>query len=106
MPTPVDNIAAVAPLEKATADRPLATQQAALQRWLESTGKAPSAPGKPAKHPSQPLTKSVRRLPPDEKVATLRDALAANGLAIVPSIHQLPAMHKVVRVEDLLHHEL
>ncbi|MEN9308923.1 MAG: hypothetical protein RL173_2855 [Fibrobacterota bacterium] len=104
MTSPVAIVAAKSPIEKATANRPLATQQAALQRWLESSAKAPSAPARftPPAHPH--ATKNVANLPANEKVATLRDALAANGLAIAPGIHHLPALHKVVRLEDLLRH--
>jgi hypothetical protein len=106
MPSPVAIVAAKTPLEEATASRPLATQQAALQRWLESSGAKLPAQSKPARANIGAPTNSVYKPAANEKVATLRDALAANGLAIAPGIHKLPALHKVVRLQDLLDHDI
>ncbi|MEK7392921.1 MAG: hypothetical protein AAB214_10180 [Fibrobacterota bacterium] len=106
MTSPVAIVAAKSPLEEATANRPLATQQAALQRWLESSAKAPSAPSRFAPPAIAHATKNAVNLPAHQKVATLRDALVANGLTIAPGIHQLPALHKVVRLQDLLDHDI
>lgn len=104
MPTSVDRFEATATSELTGSLRPLAKQQAALQRWLELNGATLSTPlsTRPGTHIQ---TEIVHKIPANEKVATLRNALAANGLAIAPGIHQLPALHKVVRVEDLLRTE-
>jgi len=101
----VQSIASAPAIDPASSTRPLAKQQAALLRWLESSERSPNAPAIPAKTPHLLQTKSVHKLPAPHKVSTLRDALATNGLAALPDpLHRFP-VQKVVRVQDLLRHE-
>lgn len=79
--------------------KPRARQEAALVRWLQSqANKAPNTQTFSVK--AHPLPPTVEPVPP--KVRTLREALTANGLAIVPDpLHRYPCT-KVSRVVDLL----
>lgn len=72
-------------------DRPVARQEAALVRWLQSQPAVASRPQPPADTAMA-----------QDKVRTLREALAAQGLTLLPDPLERYSVQKVVRVGDLL----
>lgn len=90
-------------LPQTTAPRPASRQAAELARWLEtkSVASAPSPALLPAGLRGAP-SRTQRLAAREDLVEPLREALAEQGLAILPDpLHRFPCA-KVVRVSDLL----
>lgn len=95
-------------LPQTTAPRPASRQAADLARWLETkTVTLAARPPAPAPRVSTvdapaPGSRTERPAARKDAVKPLREALAEQGLAILPDpLHRFPCA-KVVRVSDLL----
>lgn len=85
----------------ATAPRTASRQAADLARWLETKPVATQPAPRPADARAAP-SRTERLSAREDLVEPLREALAEQGLAILPDpLHRFPCA-KVVRVSDLL----
>ncbi len=90
-------------LPHTTAPRPASRQAADLARWLETESVASAPPSAPRPADARPApSRTERPAARKDMVKPLREALAEQGLAILPDpLHRFPCA-KVVRVSDLL----
>lgn len=89
-------------LPQTIAPRPASRQAAELARWLETKSASPGRAVAPSTAGRAEGSRTERPAARKDMVKPLREALAEQGLAILPDpLHRFPCA-KVVRVSDLL----